>query len=116
MSYPRPDWWVFNRISLMPATGLLLLAVGIFRGTAWLVVAGVAVAAVGAWLTMRRLTGRVSERSLLWVLVDAAVVCAGIAVAFALHLSNLAFLAVVLVPGLASESIATALTGVKEAE
>ena len=113
--YPRPNWYVFNRISLMPATGVVLLVAGSVRGTAWLVVAGVAIAVVGTWLTMRRLTGRVSERSLLWVLVDSAVAGIGIALAFALHLSGLAFVLVIGVPAVASESIATALTGVREA-
>jgi uncharacterized membrane protein HdeD (DUF308 family) len=114
-SYPRPNWWLFNRLSLMPATGVVLLVGGIIRGSAWLLVLGVVAAVLGTWLTMRRLTGRVSERSLLWVLLDTAILGAGIAVAFALHLSGLAFLVVILVPGLASESIATAFTGVKEA-
>jgi hypothetical protein len=114
--YPRPNWYLFNRVSLLPAAGGALLVFGILRGTAWLAVVGVGVAVLGAWLTMRRLTGRVSERSLVWVLVDSAVCGSAIVVALALHLSGIAFVLVVAVPVVTSESIATALTGVKEAE
>src|SRR5437763_10124166 len=103
--YPGPNWYVFNRLSLMPAIGVALLVGGIFKGTAWLVVFGVAVAVAGTWLTMRRLTGRMSERSFAWVVVESAVLGIGIAVVFALHLSGFAFVLVLAVPAILSESI-----------
>jgi uncharacterized membrane protein HdeD (DUF308 family) len=115
-SYPRPNWYVFNRLSLMPAFGVVLLVGGIYKDTAWVAVFGLAVAVAGTWLTMRRLTGRISERSLAWVAVESAVLGIGIAVVFALHLSGAALVLVVAVPAILSESIATALTGVREAK
>ena len=113
--YPRPDWCLFNHISVVPLAGVVLVGEGIVQGPAWLVLLGIAAVVVGTWLTMRRLTGRVSERSLLWVLVDSTVMGAGVAVGLGLHLSGLAFGVAVGVPVLVSESLATALTGVKEA-
>ena len=116
MGYPRPNWFIFNRVSLLPAVGIFLIGAGIVEGTLWLVGAGVAALAAGTWLTMRRLSGRISARSLEWIAVDTLVVLAGGAVALALHLSGVALVAVVAVPAVASDMIATALTGVREVQ
>jgi hypothetical protein len=112
---PTPNWFVFNRVGLMPAAGIVLLVAGVVRASPWLGVAGAATALLGTWQTMRRLTGRISERSLAWVAVETLVLLAGGSVAFALHLSGLALCVAVAVPAIASESIATAVTGVREA-
>ena len=116
MSYPRPNWWLFNRIDLLPAAGIFMVGAGVIQDRAWLIPAGIAVAVAGAWQTMRGLTGRISERSIAWVLIETAIVLAGGAVVFALHLSGLALLIAIAVPAIASELIETALTGVREAE
>jgi hypothetical protein len=114
MGYPRPNWYVFNRISLLPAVGLAVLVAGLIEHKLWLIPVGIAVALFGTWLTMRRLSGRISERSLVWVAVDTVVVLIGVAIVVAAHLRGWALAAVVALPALASDSIATAVTGVKE--
>jgi uncharacterized membrane protein HdeD (DUF308 family) len=116
MGYPRPNWYVFNRVSLMPLAGVIIAFAGIAKSSAWLIVAGIACVVFGAWLTMRRLTGRISERSLAWVAIDTAVVGVGAAIGFALHASGAALFAILAVPVFASDAIATAVTGVKEAK
>jgi hypothetical protein len=113
--YPRPNWFVFNRISLLPAVGIGGIVAGVIKHTPWLIPVGVATAVVGTWLTMRRLTGRISERSLVWVLIETTAVLAASAVVFALHLSGVVLFVTVAVPTVVSESVATALTGVREA-
>jgi hypothetical protein len=115
MADPRPNWWIFNRVSLMPAAGIFLIGAGLVQSNAWLIVGGAATTATGTWLTMRRLSGRISERSLAWVLLDTTTVLAGAAVVFALHLSGVALVIAVGVPAIASDLIATAVTGVREA-
>jgi hypothetical protein len=114
MDDPRPNWWIFNRVSLLPAVGIFLVGAGIVQSNAWLIAGGVATATTGTWLTMRRLSGRISERSLVWVLIDTAVVLVGAALVFALHLSGLALVIAIAAPAIASDLIATAVTGVAE--
>jgi len=109
-----PNWYIFNRVSLMPAAGIFLVGAGVVQSNAWLIAGGGVTAASGTWLTMRRLTGRISERSAVWVLIDTAVVLAGVAVVFALHLSGVALVIAIAVPAIASDLIATSLTGVTE--
>jgi uncharacterized membrane protein HdeD (DUF308 family) len=114
--FPRPNWWLFNRIDLLPAAGIFMVGAGVIQNKAWLIPAGIATAVAGTWQTMRRLTGRISERSLAWVLIETTIVLAGGAVVFALHLSGLTLFLAIAVPAIASELIATAVTGVREAE
>ena len=96
----------------MPFSGIVLFAVS---SGPWLRAVGVATAVVGAWLTMRRLTGRISERSLAWVLLDTSVLLLAAYVALRFDLSGVALWVLVGVPAAASEVIATALTGVRQA-
>jgi hypothetical protein len=114
--WPKPNWYLFNRVSLMPAGGITLLVIGVVQSKLWLCLAGLATVALGTWSTMRRLTGRISERSLAWVAIDTAILVAGGSVAIALHLSGIGLWVVLGVPVVASEAIATAVTGVREAE
>jgi hypothetical protein len=114
--WPKPNWYLFNRVSLMPGSGIALVVAGAVEAELWLCLVGFATAAVGTWLTMKRLTGRISERSLAWVAIDTAVLAAGASVALALHLSGIALWVVVGIPAVASDGVATAFTGVKEAD
>jgi hypothetical protein len=109
--WPKPNWYLFNRLSLMPGSGIGLIVAGVVGAKLWLCLVGLATAVVGTWLTMRRLTGRI----LAWVAIDTAILVAGGAVVLALHLSGIALWVVLGIPAVASDAIATALTGVREA-
>jgi hypothetical protein len=113
--WPKPNWWLFNRVDVLPAAGIVMLVAGVVRASPWLCVAGVATALLGTWETMRRLTGRISERSLAWVAIETLLLLAGTSVVFVLHFSGLALFVAVAVPAIGSELIATAVTGVSEA-
>lgn len=108
---PKPNWWLFSRVSLMPFGGLALFALS---SGVWLRALGVATAVVGSWLTMRRLTGRISERSLAWVLLDTSVLLLAAYVALRFDLSGVALWVLIGVPAAASDAIATALAGVRQ--
>jgi hypothetical protein len=88
--------------------------VPVYTRLSWFAVGGLIVAAVGAWLTMRRLSGRASERSLAWVVIDTAVVGIGVALVLVFNLDGWKMIAALLPFALGPEAVATALTGVRE--
>jgi hypothetical protein len=114
MDVSGPNRRLFNHISLMPAAGLIIVVASIVKHQPWFAVLGVIVAAVGAWLTLQRLSGRASKRSLAWVATDSAVVGIGVVLVLVFNLNGWKMIAALLPFALGSEAVATALTGVRE--
>jgi hypothetical protein len=105
---------LFISISLMPAVGVIVVVASFVRHQPWFAVIGVIVAALGAWLTMLRLSGRVSARSAAWVAIDTAIIGIGAGIVLAFNLDGWKMIAALVPVVLGSEVVATALTGVRE--